>query len=50
MSRPLLSIIIPTKNKQEYALAAVESVFRLHDNIDQIELIVRDWLICTWHR
>ena len=42
MSRPLLSIIIPTKNKQEYALAAVESVFRLHDNIDQIELIVRD--------
>ena len=28
---PLLSIVIPTRNRQEYALSAVESTLRIQD-------------------
>ena len=38
----ILSIVIPTKNRQKYALAAVESVLRLDVSDCEIELIIRD--------
>ena len=38
----LLSIVIPTKNRQEYAVAAFESVFRLDMSDCKIEVIIRD--------
>ena len=42
VSNLLLSIVIPTKNRQIYAVAAVESVLRLSARNVEIEVIVRD--------
>jgi glycosyltransferase involved in cell wall biosynthesis len=37
---PLLSIIIATKNRQKYALSAVDSILSLND--DRIEVVIQD--------
>ena len=42
VSNLLLSIVIPTKNRQEYALAAVESALRLSARNSEVEVIIRD--------
>src|SRR5690349_17226070 len=37
---PLLSIVIATKNRQKYAIHAVESILSLND--DRIEVVIQD--------
>ncbi len=39
-ARPLLSVVIPTKNRQKYALSAIESILRIPD--PELELVVQD--------
>lgn len=40
MNIPLLSIVIATKNRQKYALSAVESILSIEDG--RIEVIIQD--------
>ena len=39
-SAPLLSIVIPTRNRQEYALSSIESILRIPD--PELEIVVQD--------
>jgi len=40
MNKPLLSIVIATKNRQKYAISAIESIMKLKD--DKLELVIQD--------
>ena len=45
-SSRLLSIVIPTRNRQEYCVAAVEQILTL--NLNDVEVVIQDNSFWMW--